>query len=62
MDASKFKRAFNKVTKPFTKVAQKLMPKELAGIAQWQHRLLVLGIGALYWQQVKQNKKVELIH
>ena len=32
---SKFKRAFNKVTKPFTKVAQKLMPKELAGIAQF---------------------------
>lgn len=32
---SKFKRAFNKVTRPFTKVAQKLMPKELAGIAQY---------------------------
>jgi len=31
---SKFKRAFNKVTKPFVKVSQKLMPKELAGIAQ----------------------------
>jgi len=28
---SKFKRALNKVTKPFTKVAQKLVPKELAG-------------------------------
>jgi len=28
------KKAFNKVTKPFTKVAQKLMPKELAGIAR----------------------------
>ena len=28
---SKFKRAFNKVTRPFTKVAQKLVPKELAG-------------------------------
>jgi len=32
---SKLKRAFNKVTRPFTKVAQKLMPKELAGIAQY---------------------------
>jgi len=31
---SKFKRAFNKVTKPFVKVSQKLMPKELAGISQ----------------------------
>ena len=28
------KKAFNKVARPFTKVAQKLMPKELAGIAQ----------------------------
>ena len=28
------KKAFNKVAKPFTKVAQKLMPKELAGIAR----------------------------
>ena len=32
---SSFKRAFNKVTKPFVKVAQKLMPKELAGVAQF---------------------------
>ena len=32
---SKFKRAFNKVTKPFTKLSQKLMPRELAGIAQF---------------------------
>jgi len=32
---SSFKKAFNKVTRPFTKVAQKLMPKELAGIAQF---------------------------
>ena len=31
---SSFKKAFNKVTKPFVKVAQKLMPKELAGVAQ----------------------------
>jgi len=28
------KKAFNKVTKPFTKVAQKIVPKEIAGIAQ----------------------------
>ena len=28
------KKTFNKVARPFTKVAQKLMPKELAGIAQ----------------------------
>ena len=28
------KKAFNKVARPFTKVAQKIMPKELAGIAQ----------------------------
>ena len=28
------KKAFNKVTRPFTKVAQKLMPKELAGVAR----------------------------
>jgi hypothetical protein len=28
------KKAFNKVTRPFTKVAQKIMPKELAGIAR----------------------------
>jgi len=28
---SKFKRAINKVARPFTKVAQKLIPKELAG-------------------------------
>ena len=28
------KKAVNKVTRPFTKVAQKLMPKELAGIAR----------------------------
>jgi len=28
------KKAFNKVTKPFTKVAKKVMPKELAGIAR----------------------------
>ena len=32
---SKFKKAFNKVTSPFTKLSQKLMPKELAGIAQF---------------------------
>ena len=32
---SKLKRALGKVTKPFTKIAQKLMPKELAGIAQF---------------------------
>ena len=31
---SSFKKAFNKVTRPFVKVAQKLMPKELAGISQ----------------------------
>ena len=31
---SSFKKAFNKVTKPFVKVARKLMPKELAGVAQ----------------------------
>ena len=31
---SKFKRAINKVTRPFTKVAQKLMPKELAPYAR----------------------------
>jgi len=31
---SSFKKAFNKITKPFVKVSQKLMPKELAGISQ----------------------------
>ena len=31
---SKFKKALGKITRPFTKVAQKLMPKELAGIAR----------------------------
>ena len=28
------KKAFNKVTRPFTKVAQKIVPKEIAGIAR----------------------------
>ena len=28
------KKAFNKVTKPFTKIAQKIVPKEIAGIAR----------------------------
>ena len=28
------KKAFNKVTRPFTKVAQKIIPKEIAGIAR----------------------------
>jgi stalled ribosome alternative rescue factor ArfA len=33
------KKAFNKVTKPFTKVAKKVMPKELAGIARMANRI-----------------------
>jgi len=57
---SKFKRAFNKVTKPFTKVAQKLMPRELAGVAQFAAPFLgpVYGPLAMAAGQAKQKGRI----
>ena len=57
---SKFKRAFNKVTRPFTKVAQKLMPKELAGVAQIAAPFLgpVYGPLAMAAGQAKQRGRI----
>ncbi len=56
---SKFKRAFNKVTKPFVKVSQKLMPKELAGISQMAAPFLGPVYGPLLMAagQAKQKRK-----
>tara|TARA_R100000988_G_scaffold9647_1_gene5554 strand:+ start:423 stop:2033 length:1611 start_codon:yes stop_codon:yes gene_type:complete len=57
---SSFKRAFNKVTKPFVKVAQKLMPKELAGVAQIASPFLgpIYGPLAMAAGQAKQRGKI----
>jgi hypothetical protein len=67
---SKFKRAISKITRPFTKVAQKLMPKELAGIARMGAPFLAasgIPYAALYGGalsaagQAKQSGKVGLL-
>jgi hypothetical protein len=60
---SKFKRAFNKVTRPFTKVAQKLMPKELAGVAQIAAPFLgpVYGPLAMAAGQAKQRGRINTL-
>ena len=57
---SSFKRAFNKVTKPFVKVAQKLMPKELAGVAQIASPFLgpIYGPLAMAAGQAKQRGRI----
>jgi hypothetical protein len=57
---SEFKRAFRKVTKPFTKIAQKLMPKELAGVAQIAAPFLgpVYGPLAMAAGQAKQRGQI----
>jgi len=67
---SKLKRALGKITRPFKKVAQKLMPKELAGIARMGAPFLAasgIPYAALYGGalsaagQAKQSGKIGLL-
>jgi len=54
------KKTFNKVARPFTKVAQKLMPKELAGVAQMAAPFLGPVAGPLAYAagQAKQKGRI----